>query len=293
MEVLIVIPQTFKKFSENPNMMSYDRLLSLLHRHDTPADELVGRRLIAGQGLDDMQVDHAWYVGTSRGLINEFAHWRAARKERYADRALCHKHRPENILISVPEQQVDGAYTADLLLHERNELMLDHLTGQHIQGMVLTEACRQMFLAVTERYCLDDHPAVKYYFVINSMNARYQAFAFPLPAQIQYRVIDQQQPKPERISIHADMDVLQAGQVVAGMEVKFTVFDDAYITRRESKLAAEAVSNYVNRLRSELTGWSESLQIGVTTMVAVQTPSSVLLQANHPRGRFMKHAGSL
>ena len=38
MEVLIVIPQTFKKFSENPNMMSYDRLLSLLHRHDTPAD---------------------------------------------------------------------------------------------------------------------------------------------------------------------------------------------------------------------------------------------------------------
>ncbi|MGV2488461.1 UNVERIFIED_CONTAM: hypothetical protein FOS07_31915 [Bacillus mycoides] len=77
------------------------------------------------------------------------------------------------------------------------------------------------------------------------------------------------------------------------MEVKFTVFDDAYITRRESKLAAEAVSNYVNRLRSELTGWSESLQIGVTTMVAVQTPSSVLLQANHPRGRFMKHAGSL
>ncbi len=217
MEVIIVIPQTFKKFSENPNMMSYDRLLSLLHRHDTPADELVGRRLIAGQGLDDMQVDHAWYVGTSRGLINEFAHWRAARKERYADRALCHKHRPENILISVPEQQVDGAYTADLLLHERNELMLDHLTGQHIQGMVLTEACRQMFLAVTERYCLDDHPAVKHYFVINSMNARYQAFAFPLPAQIQYRVIDQQQPKPERISIHADMDVLQAGQVVAGM----------------------------------------------------------------------------
>lgn len=29
MEVLIVIPQTFKKFSENPNMMSYD--LSLIH----------------------------------------------------------------------------------------------------------------------------------------------------------------------------------------------------------------------------------------------------------------------
>lgn len=282
MEVMIVIPSAFKQFSENPNLMPYDKLLSLLHRNGASADELVGRRLIAGQGLDDMQVDHAWYVGTSRGLVNEFADWRAARKGRYADRTLCHKHRPENILISVPEQQPDGAYTADLLLHERNEFMLDHLTGQHIQGMVLTEACRQMFLAVTERYCLDHNQAVKRYFVINSMNVRYQAFAFPLPAQIRYQVIDQQQPKPERVSIHADMDVLQAGQVVAGMEVKFTVFDDAYISRRESKLAAEAVGNYVNWLRSELTGRSENLQIDTTTMVAAQAPSPVLSLASHP-----------
>lgn len=282
MGVLIVIPKVFKQFSENPNLLPYDKLLSLLHAHDVPAAELVGRRLIAGQGLDDMQVNHAWYVGTSRGLANEFAHWRTARKGRYADQSLCHKRRPENILISVPERQSDGGYTAELLLHERNELMLDHLTGQHIQGMVLTEACRQMFLAVTERYCLDNYPAAKRYFVINLMNVRYQAFAFPLPAQIRYRVIDQQQPKPERVSIHADMDVLQAGQVVAGMEVKFTVFDDAYISQRERKLAAEAVGNYVNRLRSELPDRSDSLQIGVTSMMAAQAPSSVLSQANHP-----------
>lgn len=114
MGVLIVISNAFKQFSKNPNLLSYDKLLSLLHHHDINATELVGRRLIAGQGLDDMQVNHAWYIGNSLGLRYEFAYWRIARKGRYADQTLCHKHRPENILISVPEQQSDGTYIADL-----------------------------------------------------------------------------------------------------------------------------------------------------------------------------------
>ena len=261
MGVLIVISNAFKQFSKNPNLLSYDKLLSLLHHHDINATELVGRRLIAGQGLDDMQVNHAWYIGNSLGLRYEFAYWRIARKGRYADQTLCHKHRPENILISVPEQQSDGTYIADLFLHEHNELMLDHQTGQHIQGMVLTEACRQMFLAVTERFCLNDSPASKRYFVINTMNIRFYKFAFPLPAQIRYRLIEKRHLKPERLSIHADMDVLQGDQVVAGMEVKFNVFGDAYLSQREGELAAEAVNNYVDQIRRELTSQPDCVPI--------------------------------
>ena len=252
MGVLIVVPKAFKQFSEHPNLMPYDELLSILLRDDSPAYEIAGRKLIAGQGLDDMQINHAWYVGVSRGLIHEFRHWRFARKRRYADRSLCHKHRPENILISVPEKDADGFYTAELLLHERNELMLDHQTGMHIQGMVLTEACRQMFLAVTENYFLDEYPSPKRYFVINSMNVSYQSFALPLPTKIRYWVVDHKKTKPDRIFIHADMEVQQVGRTAAGMEVKFTVFDDGYISRREEKMAAEAVCNYVELLRGEL-----------------------------------------
>lgn len=147
-----------------------------------------------------------------------------------------------------------------MLLHERNELILDHLTGQHIQGMVLTEACRQMFLAVTEQFCLDGYPAAKRYFVINSMHIRYQAFAFPLPAEIRYRLLSQEQPRADRVSIHADIDIWQGNEVTASMEVKFTVFDDVYISNRESKLAAEAVQNYVKQLQSELLAKTESPQ---------------------------------
>lgn len=112
MEVLIVIPNTFNKFSQNENLLSYDKLLDLLNLCDPSTSELAGCRLIAGQGLDDMQVDHAWYLATSRGLASEFTHWRIARNNRPAALMLCHKHQPQNTLISTPEQQPDGSFTA-------------------------------------------------------------------------------------------------------------------------------------------------------------------------------------
>lgn len=274
MGVLIVIANTFKRFSKNPNLLPYDEFLSRLHHHDINTTELIGCRLIAGQGLDEIQINHAWSVGTSRGLHYEFAHWHTMRKKHHADKSLCHKHRPENILISIPELQYDGSYTADLYLHEHNELMLDHLTGQHIQGMVLTEACRQMFLAVTERYFLKDYPPTSRYFVINTMNIRFQKFAFPLPAQIRFHLIDKQQLKPDRFSIHADIDVLQDEQVVAGMEVKFNVFDETSLIQREDKLAAEAVNNYIDQIRREVVNQPKSLPVQSTTMAATITQTS-------------------
>src|SRR3546814_8567164 len=96
--------------------------------------------------------------------------------------------------------------------------MLDHLTGQHIQGMVLTEACRQMFLAVTEKYFLQDYRAKKRYFVIDTMTMRYNAFAFPLPAQITYKVLSKNVQKSHKRSFHVDMEVMQCSKPVCGME---------------------------------------------------------------------------
>ncbi|MBB4868223.1 acyl-CoA thioesterase FadM [Pseudomonas nitritireducens] len=130
--------------------------------------------------------------------------------------------------------------------------MLDHLTGQHVQGMVLLEACRQMFLAVTEQFHLDDYESPKRYFVLNEMNVRYTAFAFPLPAQIRYRVLDKQRPRPDRVDIHAEMEVWQGEQPVTGVTVKFTVMDAEKLGKREAKLASRAVSTHVNTLRRRL-----------------------------------------
>lgn len=250
MGILIVVPKAFEQFAQNENLLLYEQLLGMLHEADPKTGPLAGCQLIAGQGLDQEQVSHAWFVGISKGLLAEFKHWHTWRSKSLASKPLEHKHRLENTLISSPEVAQDGGFVADLMLHAQNELMLDHLTGQHVQGMVLTEACRQMFIGVTEKFCLENYSAPKRYFVINTMSVRFQAFAFPLPAQIHYRVLDQKQLKSDRVTFHADMDIYQCGEVVAGMEVKFTVFDDKLISQRESQLAASAVQRYVGELYS-------------------------------------------
>lgn len=150
MGISIVVPKAFSQFAENENLLLYEHLMEMLNADKPSVGPLSGRKLVAGQGLDEKQISHAWYVGTSKGLIAEFQHWHVNRRKQLATKPLVHKHRSENTLISTPERSENGNFVAGLILHEQNELMLDHLTGQHVQGMVLTEACRQMFLAVTE-----------------------------------------------------------------------------------------------------------------------------------------------
>lgn len=239
MNLIIVVPDEFQRFSKTPGLLRYSVLIGQLRSHSTSG--LEGTSIIAGQGLAEMEIDHAFCLAISIGLSREFEHWRLWHASARADPSLCHKHRLENVLISAPREVAEGCFAADLLIHARNELMLDHLTGLHIQGMVLTEACRQMFLAVTERFCLEGWSIKQRYFVIKEMAMRYLEFAFPLPAEIHYRLLEQQQPKPDRVSINADMEVWQNERPVAGMTVQFTVFDAKHLGEREAVLAARAL----------------------------------------------------
>lgn len=178
MQTYIVVADAFTRFADKPTLWRYSDMLSALRQ--AHASDLRGKRFVAGQGVDDLQMDHLYCLALSKGLDAEFKHWRQWRGRPMVDMAACHKHRAENVLITEPLCLETDTFVSDLVLHARNELMQDHLTGEHIQGMVLAEACRQMFLAVTELHCLRDFSPGKRYFVINEMAIRYLAFALPL-----------------------------------------------------------------------------------------------------------------
>ncbi|MCW8175652.1 AfsA-related hotdog domain-containing protein [Verminephrobacter aporrectodeae] len=250
MGIYVVVANQFDEFSKHDNVMSYNTLLKELC--GLKQIELRGVKFIAGQGLGFEEIQHAYRLAVFHGYAEEFSHWHTWVNMIPAGPTLTHKSKPENILISIPEQSDNGTYTANLLLHAQNELMCDHLTGQHVQGMVLLEACRQMFLAVTERFHLDDYQPPKRYFVLSEMGVRYTAFVFPLPAQIHYRLIDKQQPRHDRVDVHADMSIWQGEQAVTEVNVKFAVMDAKRLGAREASLALHAVSTHVNSLRQRL-----------------------------------------
>lgn len=241
MELQLVIAEEFNHFVKKPGVLAYGTLLEQLRSNRV--ETLRGKTLVAAQGLSEMQIDHAFCLGISLGLSQEFACWNEWSKHARAGYALSHKHRDENVLISVPRRVDDSNFEADVLIDSRSELMLDHLTGLHVQGMVLTEACRQMFIATTEAHCMGADAPAKRYFVINEMNMRFLQFAFPLPATIRYQLQDVQRPRADRMSVVAEMEVWQNGRAVAAMGVKFGVFDDAYLGPREHQLAEQALAH--------------------------------------------------
>ncbi|NVD99198.1 AfsA-related hotdog domain-containing protein [Massilia sp. BJB1822] len=244
MHLQLVVAEEFSQFVQKPGVQSYRSLLEQLRGNQI--ESLRGKTLVAGQGLSEMQIDHAFCLGIALGLSQEFSCWNEWSRNSRAGYALSHKHRNENVLISTPRRIDASNFDADLLIDANSELMLDHLTGLHVQGMVLTEACRQMFIAVTEAHCMGADAPAKRYFVINEMNMRFLQFAFPLPATIQYKMLDFQQPRPDRTSVVADMEVMQNGRAVAGMAVKFSVFDAAYLGPREHQLAEQALAHSVD-----------------------------------------------
>lgn len=156
-----------------------------------------------------------------------------------AGRQLSHKHKNHNTLIGVPERVGEGLYAADLLIDERSELMGDHQTGLHIQGMLQVEGFRQMMLAVFEKfYPLDG--GVKAYAVINNLDTSFASFMFPLPATIECTVTELN-VNDRRTRLGVRMRALQNGQECSTCATTFTFYPASVIALKEAELAVKAI----------------------------------------------------
>jgi hypothetical protein len=69
------------------------------------------------------------------------------------------------------------------------------MTGQHVQGLLLIEAARQMMLCVSESYLPGENTGARYYVVLNSVYTGYLKFAFPLPTLLSNEILSRQPGK--------------------------------------------------------------------------------------------------
>ncbi|MFL1377509.1 AfsA-related hotdog domain-containing protein [Nocardiopsis protaetiae] len=193
-----------------------------------------------GQGIGEYEWDYLHAVLRTYGRDDRFH--LPERPPLIVNRAEAHKHRAENVLIADLARVGDDTYRAALRLHSDNEILLDHQTGEHVQGMVVIEAVRQMFLAVTERHHIAHLPPRPYYFVIDSLATDFENFLFPLPAEIHYRTRRADLDDRGRLGFAATVDIEQAGRRAARSEVEFTAFDATFLHGVEHRRAARALA---------------------------------------------------
>jgi hypothetical protein len=248
--VMLVVGDKFAQFAVGKDVITLSQLCGLL---GLPAGMMPSTQrvvLMPGQGLGDDDIEMVLTQAGRSAHADRFdlTVWRQAPKRAHGDRS--HKRDARNTLISEPRRLEEDVFELDLLVDEDCELMSDHQTGQHLQGMLLLEAARQSFLAVTEAFFLPQD-GTKFYFVINEMSVTYNAFAFPLDARIRYLIREMDIASPHRQRFVADIVVVQCGVTAASFRTSFTVFEDGRIASKEGVLAQEAFNSHMASLRQE------------------------------------------
>lgn len=247
-KLVLVVGDKFEAFTVGKGALTISVLRERLAAENPVAESAVS--LVPGQGLATSDIAEIRQLAerSARDHGIDWSFWQLSAQP--ADAKLCHKVQAQNSLVSEPRRVAPDTFELDLLVDDDCEIMADHQTGQHLQGMLLVEAARQAFLAVTEHYFVTARD-IRYYFVINEMAVRFERFLFPVPATIRYRVLSHDVSNPHRLAFSATMEIEQVGTTAAQVDVAFTAFDESRLLKKESALAAAAFHSHMEEFHAK------------------------------------------
>lgn len=255
--VVLVVGDKFDRFADKPGTLTASDLLKSMQRQEYRSMiEPESTVLVPGQGLSHDEMAELLEEAENYEMRQAFEYWEMVMQSPRASKELAHKRKHENVLIGEPLQVDEERFEVDLFIDDENAIMSDHVTGQHLQGMLLIEACRQAFLAITEKYFVPEDADISYYFVINEMNATYNSFSFPVGAKIDYQILESSTDDPSRLSFTVQKDIVQADQVTTQVTTKFTAFDSKDLKPKEEKLAEKTVSHRQDEVGEEVSSRS-------------------------------------
>ncbi|MDK2126680.1 AfsA-related hotdog domain-containing protein [Parachitinimonas caeni] len=246
MKTVVVVGDKFEEFAaRQQNVITLRELEKKVWEPDGPAYE----KVIVGQGVcrhrlstlkDVLSTSHADKAPALLNLdqINDQVNPQQQRA--------VHKVKAENVLISMPRQRDELTYVSKLAIHDAAELLSDHMTGQHVQGMVLTEAARQMMLSVAELYLLLPEERNQRYFVLNEVSSRYHQFAFPIDTEVVLTVLSQERKASGALCVQISVRFMQQDVELAEVGIRYAAYDKHFIAEREHTMAASRLAAYLD-----------------------------------------------
>ncbi|MFC3995590.1 AfsA-related hotdog domain-containing protein [Nocardiopsis sediminis] len=231
-DTTVVVGDRFTEFLSTRGTISASELSERLRAGEVAP----GTVIVAGQGIPAAQREELDLLAGPAGADVRFAGSGAPT----AGRWLTHKHVEKNEMITAPERAGENRFVAALLVDAHADTLEDHLTGHHIPGIALTEAARQTWTAVTERFFLGEtSPKVR--FVLGSFSSTFHRYVFPLPATVEYTLLDRTQNAMEQVFC-CRVAVRQNDAVAAEIDAEYRVIDERISARQEAMAARAAVS---------------------------------------------------
>ena len=247
MEKLIVVGEKFADFAErNESVLTVNEF----ERFVWSGEIQYVKKIIIGQGVELDAISRTICIIHQNypDKINEIINIQDIYFQNNRDlKNLVHKKKKENILITPPEKKDFNSYMSRLIIQDSSELLCDHQTGQHIQGMILIEAARQTIIATSEKYLLKEAGVAvsDKYFTLTSLSVSFSSFVFPLPVNINLNVLSKKISEYGRFTCECLIVFEQAGAEVVEISFSFGVYDRNYISKKEGEQASICHNKYL------------------------------------------------
>lgn len=145
-------------------------------------------------------------------------------------------------------------YRAYLAIDDSCAEMSDHVTGLHIQGMVLTESARQMMLAVAEKFILQPSDRGNSYCVLTKMASQFFQFTFPVDVKIEHEILELLEKNERGYEVKTRTAFVQNNKVVAHVDIDYKFLNKYILESIENKMALDI-------LRSNMTMQLENMYL--------------------------------
>ncbi|MGW4062962.1 AfsA-related hotdog domain-containing protein [Amycolatopsis sp. NPDC004747] len=240
---IVVVADRFAQFAREERVFTLSGLLALLGSGGLVA---AGCHWIVhfGQGID-----------AADGELLETACETSGGSVRLADPdgfrrpseppVVVHKSRPENVLLAGVHSPAPAHCRAELRIHRDNELVLDHHTGEHVQGIVIIEAMRQICIAQFETAIRPGLAPAEYTGVWQRMDLSFDDFLFPLPATVEALIVESDLGRATNLRFRATTSVHQQGRTVATAGIEYAMIARGRIDTLERRKAGQAARAYL------------------------------------------------
>ncbi len=240
---VVVVADRFAQFARDERVYTLTGLLALL---DSGAPTEPGGHWVVhfGQGIDATDGDLLQAAcEKSEGVV------RLADPETFRlalePPVVVHKDRPENVLLAGVHSPVPAHCRAELRIHRDNELVLDHHTGEHVQGIVIIEAMRQICIAQFETAIRPGLAPAAYAGVWKRIDLSFQDFLFPLPATVESLIVESDLDRETNLKFRATTSVRQQDRIVATAIIEYSMIAQGRVGTLERRKADQATRAYL------------------------------------------------
>lgn len=239
---ILVVGEKFKQFADHSKVINIHAFEEIIR---TALSNNLCYKVHFGQGINKKQIQQLFTLVYDYNAHDFFDFQEIDRYHKKASRLHTHKFNNKNILISDPIQINENDYTAWLQIDDRCIDISDHLTGQHIQGMVLIEAARQMVNSVTEKYLID-RTEEKHRFIADKIQSVFHSFVFPMESLLTLRV--RKQKKGFGVNSAFEVGVLfqQFNRITTEINFNYSVLDENYISAKENDQKSAVLERFSN-----------------------------------------------